>query len=387
MLGLVVAALVALGLVVLSSAGGANAVRLHGDQYFFMKRQFLYLGAGLLVAIFMAAFDYRRWKDNWIFSVLFYVAVFALLIFVFKFKAVNGSQRWIKLGPVNIQPSEFAKLATVIIVSVFLDKASWRVELFARGAFWPAVFIGLMALPIILEPDFGSTMVVVAAGFLIMIVAGVRILHLVPFAILGAGVFAYKVGTNANRMARLFAFTGWQPAVSGEAAKTVDAAAERAAYQARMSLVAIQRGGLKGVGLGNSMQKQYYLPEAHTDFIFAIGAEEFGLGFSLAVILLFVAFFALSVYIAAHARDRLGKFLVLGMAFVIFFQAAFNLGVVCEALPTKGMALPFFSYGGTNMISAFFAVGTIFSVGIRALAEEDTSAKRLREAIAKRNRR
>ena len=114
------------------------------------------------------------------------------------------------------------------------------------------------------------------------------------------------------------------------------------------------------------MQKHYYLPEAHTDFIFAIGAEELGLPFSIATILLFVLFFALSVYIAAKASDRLGRFLVIGMSFIIFFQAMFNIGVVCKALPTKGMALPFFSYGGTNLMSAFFAVGTILSVGIHS---------------------
>jgi cell division protein FtsW (lipid II flippase) len=115
------------------------------------------------------------------------------------------------------------------------------------------------------------------------------------------------------------------------------------------------------------MQKHYYLPEAHTDFIFAIGAEELGLGFSLVALFLFFSFFALSIYIARTATDRLGRFLVIGMTFIIFFQAMFNIGVVCEALPTKGMALPFFSYGGTNMVSTFFAVGTILSVGIRSL--------------------
>ena len=139
-----------------------------------------------------------------------------------------------------------------------------------------------------------------------------------------------------------------------------------AQFQAHMALVAFKNGGIGGVGLGESIQKQYYLPECHTDFIFAVGAEELGLFFSIGVILLFTAFFALSIYIARNASDRFGRFLVIGMSFIIFFQAMFNLGVVCEALPTKGMALPFFSYGGTNMLCAFFAVGTILSVGIHS---------------------
>ena len=118
------------------------------------------------------------------------------------------------------------------------------------------------------------------------------------------------------------------------------------------------------------MQKHLYLPEAHTDFVFAVGAEELGIVFSMSVVLLFVAFFALSIYIARKASDRFGRFLVIGMAFIIFFQAMFNVGVVCKALPTKGMALPFFSYGGTNLLSAFFAVGTILSVGIHSYCDK-----------------
>jgi cell division protein FtsW len=355
---------VALGLVVLSSASEANGVRLYSDAYHFVKRQFLYLGAGVVAAVCAASFDYRKWRDHPSLAVVFYVAVMVMLLAVFAFDPVNGSRRWIPFGPIRVQPSEFAKLLTVVVMSVWLDRAGWRVELFRRGALWPAAIIGTIALPILLEPDFGSVMVVAMAGFLVMFIAGTRILHMLPFMFLGGGVLAYKVLTNANRMARIAAFFGVKLDIGAE---VVDAASERAAYQAHQALVAIGNGGLFGVGLNQSMQKHYYLPEAHTDFIFAIGAEELGLGFSLVALFLFFSFFALSIYIARTATDRLGRFLVIGMTFIIFFQAMFNIGVVCEALPTKGMALPFFSYGGTNMVSTFFAVGTILSVGIRSL--------------------
>ena len=362
--GLVVTTLVALGLVVLSSASEANAIRLHnGDPYFFMKRQFAYLGGGIVIAVCAAMFDYRRWRDNAWLTWLFYAVVIVLLLAVFGFKAINGSHRWISLGPLRLQPSEFAKLAIVILLSVWLDRLGWKVELFVKGALWPAVLIGVIALPILVEPDFGSVMVVGFAGFLVMLVSGVRLLHMAPFGLLGVGVVAYKVLTNANRMARIAAFFGIKLNLGAE---VVDEAAKRAAYQADMALAAIGNGGMWGVGLGESMQKQLYLPEAHTDFVFAVGAEELGLPFSIGVLLLFAAFFALSVYIARRAGDRFGRFLVVGMAFIIFFQAMFNLGVVCKALPTKGMALPFFSYGGTNLLSTFFAVGTILSVGIHS---------------------
>ena len=378
--GLVVTALVALGLIVLSSASEANAIRLHnGDPYFFMKRQFAYLGAGIVVAVCAAMFDYRRWRDNAWLAWLLYVVVIALLLAVFGFKAINGSHRWISVGPLRLQPSEFAKLAIVILVSVWLDRLGWKVELFVKGALWPAALIGVIALPILLEPDFGSVMVVGCVGFLMMLVAGTRLMHMAPFALAGVAVVAYRVLTNANRMARMAAFFGIKLDVGAE---VLDAAAKRAAYQANMALAAIGNGGIWGVGLGESMQKQLYLPEAHTDFVFAVGAEELGLPFSVGVLLLFAAFFALSIYIARKAGDRFGRFLVVGMAFIIFFQAMFNLGVVCKALPTKGMALPFFSYGGTNLLSAFFAVGTILSVGIHTY--RDRQHQLVRKVLSRR---
>ena len=365
--GLVVTVLVALGLVVLSSASEANAMRLHqGDAYFFIKRQFAYLAAGIVLAVLVTLFDYRKWRDYEFLAWMFFAVVMVLLVAVFGFRAINGSHRWIALGPLRLQPSEFAKLLTVILLSVWLDKSSWGVELFMRGSFWPAVLIGVIAAPVLLEPDFGSVMVIGAVGFLLMFVAGTRILHLLPFLIAGVAVVAVKVLTNANRMARMAAFFGVKIRIGAE---VVDEAANRAAYQAEQALAAIGNSEIWGVGLGESMQKHLYLPEAHTDFIFAVGAEELGIVFSISVVLLFVAFFVLSVYIARKAVDRFGRFLVIGMAFIIFFQAMFNIGVVCKALPTKGMALPFFSYGGTNLLSAFFAVGTILSVGIHSYRE------------------
>ena len=348
--GLVVTALVALGLVVLYSASETNASRLHGNPYYFIERQFMYLAVGIVLATCMALFDYHKWRDYEFLTWIFFVVVMALLASVFGFRAINGSHRWIAAGPVRIQPSELAKMLTVILLSVWLDKSGWRVELFMRGAFWPAALVGIIALPVLLEPDFGSVMVIGSVGFLMMFVSGTRLLHMLPFALCGVGVVIFKIATNANRMDRLFN--------------------EDKQYQVNMALAAIANSDIWGMGLGESMQKHLYLPEAHTDFVFAVGAEELGIVFSVSVMLLFLAFFALSIYIARKASDRFGRFLVIGMAFIIFFQAIFNLGVVCKALPTKGMALPFFSYGGTNLLSAFFAVGTILSVGIHSYREK-----------------
>ena len=350
LLGLVVTALVALGLVVLSSASEANAFRLHGDTYFFMKRQFAYLAAGVALATAVALFDYRKWRDAEVLTWIFFSVVMVLLVVVLGTRAINGSHRWIAIGPLRLQPGELAKLLTVIVLAVWLDKAGWKVGKFMQGLFWPGALIAVIVAPVLAEPDFGSSMVICAVGGLLMFVAGTRMRYLIPSALVAVLGICSLIYMNKNRMERLFD--------------------ESKQYQVKMALAAIGNSDIWGAGLGESMQKHLYLPEAHTDFVFAVGAEELGIVFSVATVCLFVAFFALSVYIARKAQDRFGRFLVIGMAFIIFFQAMFNIGVVCKALPTKGMALPFFSYGGTNLLTAFFAVGTILSVGIHSYREK-----------------
>ena len=348
--GLVAALLVALGLVVLSSASEANGVRLYHDAYFFMKRQFAYLAAGVVIAVLVARVDYRVWRDHQSLAWLFFGLVCVLLAAVLFTRAINGSHRWIPVGPVRLQPSELAKLAAVVLLSAWLDRCAWHVEDAGRGVLLPSLILSLLVGPILLEPDFGSAMVVSAVGGLLMFVAGARFLWLLGIGVVGGGIGLAMVMLNENRVARLFD--------------------ESKLYQVKMSLAAIGNSDIWGVGYGQSMQKHLYLPEAHTDFVFAVGAEELGILFSVGVLVLFILFFVLSVCIARKAADRFGRFLVIGMSFIVFFQAMFNLGVICGALPTKGMALPFFSYGGTNMLTSFFAVGTIFSVGIHSYREK-----------------
>ena len=222
--GLVVTVIVALGLVILSSASEANGTRIHGDAYFFMKRQFAYLAVGIVLAVGVSLFDYRKWREHTWLTWLAFAGVLLALLAVFPplGRSINGSYRWINLGPLNLQPSEFAKLVTIIVLSVWLDQVGWRVELFWKGAVIPAALIGVLALPVMLEPDFGSTMVIGLVGFVVMLIAGVRILHMLPFFCLGGAVLAYKVITNQNRMARLAAFFGIQLNVGPEVIDELD---------------------------------------------------------------------------------------------------------------------------------------------------------------------
>ena len=370
-LGLSVLALVAIGFVVLSSAGGPVGLRTPPsfDQYYFVKQQAKWLVLSIPFFIGAMFFDYRNWRKYPWLTIAMYAIIVLALCAVFGFRPVNGSRRWLMFGSIRLQPSEFAKIAVVIAMSVFLDKLGWRIELFWKGAVKALVILAVPMALAVAEPDFGSTMVLGLAGGVLMVVAGMRLRHIGIICFAGVSGIGPLLISNANRMRRIAAWipdwlnkklSVWCPWL-GDLTVT-SAEAQEANYQLEQALVAIRNGGETGVGFGNSMQKQMYLPENHTDFIFAIGAEEWGICFSLLLLLLFVTVFICGVIIASKSADRLGKFMAFGVTFLIFFQAMFNMGVVTGLLPTKGLALPFISYGGTNLMSAFISIGVLINI-------------------------
>ena len=374
-LGLVTAALVSIGIVVLASAGGARGMALYNDPNFFVKRQAVWLFIALVVMAGAVLFDYHNWRDRKWLTIVLFVAVLVMLGVVFAFPKINGSYRWLdfkRFGvPMRLQPSELAKLATVLCVSVWLERAGWRVTQFVRGAVAPCAIFGAVTVLLVLEPDYGSTMVVLAVGFTLMLLAGTKLFHIIGLGCAGFGMVSTLVWLDPNRRARLLAWLHGNEGGGGSEAT------RNAYYQLQQAIVAICNGGVTGVGYNQSMQKQYYLPEAHTDFIFAIGAEELGLFFSIAVLVLFLALFACGMYVAMHAGDRLGRLLAFGMTFLVVVQAIVNIGVVTGCLPTKGLALPLISYGGTNLISALTAIGIIMNVAIVTMRTERRRSPRL----------
>jgi len=346
--------LLGLGIVLLATASAVRAQGLYADPHFFVKRQLLWLALSVAVVFLTSRFDYHWWKETPLVTVGFYVVVVIALLLVF-FPViggkVKGSCRWLNLGPLRMQPSEFAKIVTVIAMGVWMDRIGWRVRQFWKGAVFPALGLGLIAGLLVMEPDFGSTMVVCVVGGVMMFVVGTRVIYLGLFGVGGLAAVGALLLTNANRMERIKAW------MSGEESES------SAAYQLKQAILAFENGGPWGVGFNQSIQKYNYLPEAHTDFIFAIGGEEFGFIFSIAVLLAYVIILICGVLISMRAPDRLGRMLAFGMMLLLVFQAAFNIGVVTGCLPTKGLALPFISYGGTNLITALFAVGTLMNVG------------------------
>lgn len=379
-LGLTVLALVAIGFVVLSSAGSPVGYRKYHDFYYFLKQQGKWLAIAMPLFLTAMCFDYRKWREHRWLTIAMYVAVVIALVAVFGCRPINGSRRWLTLGPVNIQPSEFAKIAIVITMAVFLDKAGWRIELFWKGACRALAIIAVPMTLAVFEPDFGSTMVIALTGGVLMFIAGMRIRHMFVLGTVAVVLVGALLLSNGNRMRRISAWmpdtakvhlSEWCPWLGDLTVSTEDA--REANHQLDQALIAIRNGGEMGLGYCRSRQKERYLPENHTDFIFAIGAEEWGVAFSLLLLALFVTVFICGMIISAKAYDRLGKLMAFGMTFLIFFQAMFNMGVVTGLLPTKGLALPFISYGGTNLMTALIAVGVLINIS------RQTDLQRIRE--------
>ncbi|MGN0852620.1 MAG: FtsW/RodA/SpoVE family cell cycle protein [Kiritimatiellia bacterium] len=363
LLGIAIFALVAIGIVVLASASSVNGIK-HGSSCYFLVRQLEWMAVAVVVMAAAAFFDYHKWREFPWLTVFGYLLVVGMLGAVFLYPPTKGSYRWLPLGAsAHLQPSELAKLMVVFAMAVYLDRVGLRIERFS-GAFW-ALAIVLPPFGLALaEPDFGAAMVIALGGGVLLLIGGMRWRHVVPVTLLAVAGVGTLLAFNSNRMYRM---AGWLPPKVAEwlgmTPEAVSASLSKGStYQFDMAQVAIGNGRLTGRGLNESLQKLTYLPEAHTDCVFAIGAEEWGLGFSLLLLFLYLAIFVLGIMIALKARDRLGRMIAYGMTMLVVFQALFNMGVVSGIFPPKGMALPFISYGGTNLIVTMAAMGTLFNI-------------------------
>jgi cell division protein FtsW len=359
--------LLGFGIVLVATASGVRAQGLYNDPRYFLIHQGCWFLLAIGVGFAASEFDYHWWRENRYLTIGLCVAlllVLGLVVCPGIRREVNGSYRWLRIGPVSAQPSEFAKILTVIAMSVWLSRIGYRVRLFWKGAVVPVLGLGAVAGLLVLEPDFGATMVVCLTGGMLMFVAGTRMLYLVSGGALGmAGVGALVI-MNPNRWGRIMEFFHDIP------------------YQVKQSKLAFQNGGLWGVGFNHSIQKWNYLPEAHTDFIYAIGAEEFGFIFSILVIVAYVVILVCGMLVSMNAADGLGRLLAFGMTFLLVFQAVWNIAVVTGCTITKGLALPFISYGGTSLITALAAVGTLVNVGLHVdVFDERMHTKVVKDAL------
>ncbi|HSS20098.1 MAG TPA: putative lipid II flippase FtsW [Pyrinomonadaceae bacterium] len=359
------------GVVMVYSASAMLAQSEHHGSFYYVIKQAIWTVIGLAVMLFAMQFDYNRLRDRRIVYGLLLLTVFMLLA-VLAFSPINGARRWIKFHGLSIQPSEISKLVLAIFLAHFLERRFGDERLFWR-TFVPCGFVtAMLAALILVEPDFGTSMMLAVIFVIVIYTAGARVLHLAmaaaPALVVAAGLLIFVPW----RMARLVTFLNpW-------------ADPQKSGFQVVQSLIAVGSGGPNGLGFAQGKQKMLFLPFAHSDFIFAVIGEELGLIGTVAVLLVFALFLWRGIRVSLLAPDRFGKLLALGIVTGIVAQALFNISVVLSLVPTKGIPLPFVSYGGSSLVPTLAAVGVLLNISQHASGSFDRellpgAAKRQKE--------
>jgi cell division protein FtsW len=341
------------GVVMVYSASAVLAVSEHHGSFYYVIKQAIWTTIGLVAMLFAMQFDYNRLRDRRIVYGFLLLTVF-LLLAVFAFSPVNGARRWIKFSGFSIQPSEISKLTLAIFLAYLLEKRAGEERDFWRTFMPCGMVTALLAGLIVIEPDFGTSMMLAVTFVVVIYTAGARVLHLAmaaaPALVVAAGLLIFVPW----RMARLVTFLDpW-------------ADPQKSGFQVVQSLIAVGSGGPNGLGFAQGKQKMLFLPFAHSDFIFAVIGEELGLLGTLAVLSIFALFLWRGIRASLLAPDRFGKLLSLGIVTGIVAQALFNISVVLSLVPTKGIPLPFISYGGSSLVPTLAAVGVLLNISQQA---------------------
>jgi cell division protein FtsW len=377
-LALAALALMLLGLVMVSSASITMADRQLGQPFYFVLRQAIHLGLGLLLAALVLRVKLVVWERGSFVWLALALALLTLVLIPGLGREVNGSVRWLVLGPLRLQVSEPAKLLLILYLAGYLVRRGEEVRTQVAGFLKPMGVMVLAAILLLLEPDFGAMVVLMSTVLGMTFLAGVRLWQFAVLLGMALSAFALLAITSPYRLARLTAFLNpWaDPFNSG--------------FQLTQSLIAIGRGDLFGVGLGASIQKLFYLPEAHTDFIFSVLAEEFGLVGVLVVIALyaFVVWRAFAIAeVARQGQQPFAAYLAYGIGIWIGLQSVINMGVSMGLLPTKGLTLPLLSYGGSSLLVMCVAVALLLRIdyetrcnvhNLRATGTEPAQRRRAR---------
>jgi cell division protein FtsW len=363
------------GVVMVYSASAIIAQRENGNQYYYVIKQGVWVAIGFIVMLLAMQFNYQHLKDRRIVYGLL-VLTTLLLIAVFGFARINGAHRWIRFkGYFSLQPSEISKLSLAIFLAYFLEKRAGE-----EGDFWRTfipcgLVTGWLAALIVIEPDFGTALMLTLIFLVVVYTAGARLIHLgaavAPALLIALGLLVLVPW----RMKRLITFLDpW-------------ADQQGSGFQVVQSLIAIGSGGPNGLGFAQGKQKMLFLPFAHSDFIFAVIAEELGLVGALAVVAIFALFLWRGVRTALLAPDRFGMLLSLGIVTSIVAQALFNISVVLSLVPTKGIPLPFISYGGSSLVPTLAAVGVLLNISQHASGTVDMGSLDSASARAKEQKR
>ena len=343
-------ALVSLGLTMVFISSTVMANSQYQDPYFFVKRQTLYALFGVGVLVLGRSTDYHRYKD-WAYWFLFLALIGLVLVFVPGLGAkVRGAARWVRLGPLTLQPSEFAKLAMVIFLAYSLSRKQEKMKYFAIGFLPHMVIAGVFIALIGKEPDFGTALTLAGIVFILLLVGGTRLTYILISFSMVVPLAVVMVLRDPKKFSRILSFL--DPWKYGQ----------DVGYQLKQSLLAIGSGGFWGMGPGQSRAKLFYLPDAHTDFILSIFSEELGFIGIILILALFTLLVFRGLRVALRAPDAFGSYLALGLTLLISLPACINMGVVSGILPTKGLSLPFLSYGGSSLLVNLLAVGILLNI-------------------------
>jgi len=335
--------LICIGILTLFSIGIGQNRPLH-----YPTRQLVFVLAGVIAAVITAKLPLGFWRVlfPWIYLGTAVLLILARLIG----PRINGAHRWLIFGPVSFQPSEMAKLTAVIWIALWMSHHRRYAQDFLRGFFIPLLGLGLLCLLVLFGPDFGTTMLIGGAGVILMYMGGTRLFYCLLPIIGGGLMLGMLILHDPVRLNRITSFLHPEKYADNES------------FQLMNSLHAFMEGGGTGVGIGQSLQKFSYLPEAHTDFIMAIIAEEGGLLGSLLVLTLFFIFFVCGMWIGWRCADGFGRLLAFGVTIMISLQALINIAVVTGSAPTKGLPLPFISHGGSNLVFMLAMVGLLIRI-------------------------
>jgi cell division protein FtsW len=337
------------GVVMVYSASALLAQSENHSDFYYVKKQAIWTAMGFVAMLIAMQFDYNRLRDRRIVYGLLMLTA-SMLIVVFAFSPVNGARRWIKFSGFSVQPSEISKLALAIFLAYFLERRAGEERDFWRTFIPCGVATALLAVLVVAEPDLGTSLMLAVTFLVVTYAAGARLSHLAmaaaPAFMVAAGLLIFVPW----RLARLVTFLDpW-------------ADPQKSGFQVVQSLIAVGSGGTNGLGFAQGKQKMLFLPFAHSDFIFAVIGEELGLLGTLTVLLIFAVFLWRGIRTSLLAPDRFGRLLSLGIVTGIVAQALFNISVVLSLVPTKGIPLPFISYGGSSLVPTLTAVGILLNI-------------------------
>ncbi len=366
--------LMAIGMVIVASASIQEGINISNDPFYFLKRHLSYIVLCFMTIGLIVSIPVRHWYEKQMLLLgLAFLGLFAVFLVGTE---VNGAHRWLRLGAINVQPSEFAKLAIIIFLASYLVRRQEEVIDTIKGFIKPLIILSVFSLLLLLQPDLGSTVVIVVIMMGMLFIADAKLISFIGIMISLLAVIVSLILVSPYRMARVFGFMDPWADPFGRS------------YQLTQSLMAFGRGGIFGEGLGNSVQKLEYLPEAHTDFIMAILAEELGfIGVTIVIALEFyLVYKAFSIGKKALQHNLIfSGYVAIGIAIWFFFQIAVNVGAASGMVPTKGLTLPLVSYGGSSLLTIALAIGLLLRIDFERRNSEKKYVEVQKKAVRKKN--